>query len=39
MDNSFNNYNQNNYNQNGFNQAPQNDGAMGWDDEITAEAK
>lgn len=42
MDNNFNNYNnynQNNFNQNGFNQAPQNDGAMGWDDEITAEAK
>lgn len=37
--NNFNNYNQNNFNQNGFNQAPQNDGAMGWDDEITAEAK
>ena len=34
MDNNF-----NNYNQNGFNQATQNDGAMGWDDEITAEAK
>lgn len=34
MDNNF-----NNYNQNGFNQASQNDGAMGWDDEITAEAK
>lgn len=34
MDNNF-----NNYNQNGFNQAPQNDGAMGWDDTITAEAK
>lgn len=34
MDNNF-----NNYNQNGFNQASQNDGAMGWDDTITAEAK
>lgn len=34
MDNNF-----NNYNQNGFNQTPQNDGAMGWDDEITAESK
>lgn len=34
MDNNFNNYNQNR-----FNQASQNDGAMGWDDEITAEAK
>lgn len=34
MDNNF-----NNYNQNGFNQASQNDGAMGWDDTITAEVK
>lgn len=34
MDNNF-----NNYNQNGFNQASQNDGAMGWNDTITAEAK
>lgn len=34
MDNNF-----NNYNQNGFNQAPQNDGVMGWNDEITAESK
>ena len=39
MDNNFNNYNQNNFNQNNYNQATQNDGAMGWDDEITAEAK
>ena len=39
MDNNFNNYNQNGFNQNNYNQASQNDGAMGWDDEITAEAK
>ena len=38
MDNNFNNYNQNGFNQNNYNQASQNDGAMGWDDEITAEA-
>lgn len=41
MDNNFNNYNnynQNGFNQNNYNQVPQN-GVMGWDDEITAEAK